>query len=133
MRGEGSLGYASSLLDQDKLPPGPQVSHLKMRGEEEREPGNSAPVSPGQAQAYSALGLQPLIAGIENSGEKGPVEGEGALRMAALPEARPRGDRIGVRAGGTVPWSAPGGPASPVPGPGVSKQSRPNLSSASLV
>nr|KAF6416147.1 hypothetical protein HJG59_009455 [Molossus molossus] len=30
-------------------------------------------------------------------------------------------------------WDAPGGPASPVPGPEVSKQSGPRLSSASLV
>lgn len=35
--------------------------------------------------------------------------------------------------GGADPWSAPGGPASPVPGLGVSKLSRPRLSSASLV
>lgn len=34
-------------------------------------PDNSARPSPGQAQAYSALRLQPLIAGIEEDGVKG--------------------------------------------------------------
>lgn len=67
------------------MSPGPQVSHLEIRGEGEREsrrsplpPGNSAAVSPGQAQAYSLLGLQPLIAGIDrDSGVKGARGDEG--------------------------------------------------------
>lgn len=97
-------------------------------------PSKSALVSPRQAQAYSAFRLQPLVAGIEDSGEKGAVEGEGGRAgMADLTKARPEEMQSASGRGGTDPWSAPGGPASPVPGPGVSKKSRPRLSSASLV
>ena len=88
-RGTGGSGKGrhriGRLFEQDKLTPGPQVPHLEVWGWGEdgygkqalASPGNSAPVSPGQAQAYSALRLQSLIAGIEELGEKGPVEGEG--------------------------------------------------------
>lgn len=53
--------------------------------------------------------------------------------MADLTKARPEEMESASGRGGIDPWSAPGGPASPVPGPGVSEQSRPRLSSASLV
>lgn len=60
-------------------------------------PSKSALVSPRQAQAYSAFRLQPLIEGIEDSGEKGAVEGEGESRDGRSDEGPPRGDEIGVR------------------------------------
>lgn len=76
----------------------------------------------GLAQPYSALRLQPLTAGTEkDSGEKGPVKGERVLGMAALKEGAPEKMELASERGTTDPWSAPGGPASPVPGPGVSK------------
>lgn len=53
--------------------------------------------------------------------------------MAALTKARPEEMKSASGRGGTDPWSAAGGPASPVPGPGVSTKSRPRLSSASSV
>lgn len=53
--------------------------------------------------------------------------------MADLTKARPAEMQSASGTGGTDPWSAPGGPASPVPGPGVSQKSRPRLSSASSV
>lgn len=75
---------------------GPRFPTWKSGGEEEREsrrsplpPGNSAAVSPGQAQAYSLLGLQPLIVGIEkDSCVKGARGGRGRRRVAAM-KARP--------------------------------------------
>lgn len=76
---------------------GPRFPTWKSGGEEEREsrrsplpPGNSAAVSPGQAQAYSLLGLQPLIVGIEkDSFVKGARGGRGRRRVAAMMKARP--------------------------------------------
>lgn len=53
--------------------------------------------------------------------------------MAALTKAGPEEMEPETGRGGADPCSAPGGPASPVPGVGVSKLSRPRLSSASLV
>lgn len=54
--------------------------------------------------------------------------------MAGLTKARPEKMESESGRGWTDNrWDAPGGPASPVPGPGVSQQSGPRLSSASLV
>lgn len=67
--------------------------------------------------------MHPLIVGIEkDSGEKGAVEGKrGGTRMADLTKARPEEMESASGRGGIDPWSAPGGPASPVPGPGVKR------------
>ena len=92
-------------------------------------------MSPSQAQAYSALRLQPLGEGIEeDSGEQGTVESEAGSRRAGLTKAHPEKQESELGRGwADDPCNAPGGPASPIPGPGVSKQSGLRLSSASSV
>lgn len=67
--------------------------------------------------------------------EKGTVESEAGAQEGRSDEGPPRGDRIGVRKRRWAddPWNAPGGPASPIPGLGVSKQLGQRLSSASSV